>query len=198
VQVPTLATEEPIRNLLTRNANQYTRGAIKGRRPESKKRILKNRLIVITLCLALAPAAVAQAEKEMAEPSIYSPTDVVWKDGPTALPPGAKRALLEGDSAKEGFYSMRLLFPEGYKIPPHTHPQMERVTVISGALHIGMGEKFDQSAGRTLPAGSFFTMPAGMKHFAWTTGETVVQLNGIGPQSINYLNPEDDPRNAKK
>ena len=134
----------------------------------------------------------------MAEPSIYSPTDVVWKDGPTALPPGAKRALLEGDSAKEGFYSMRLLFPEGYKIPPHTHPQMERVTVISGALHIGMGEKFDQSAGRALPAGSFFTMPAGMKHFAWTTGETVVQLNGIGPQSINYLNPADDPRNAKK
>jgi hypothetical protein len=75
---------------------------------------------------------------------------------------------------------------------------MERVTVLSGALYIGMGEKFDQSAGRALPAGSFFPMPAGMKHFAWTTGETVVQLNGIGPQSINYLNPEDVPRNVKK
>jgi quercetin dioxygenase-like cupin family protein len=159
---------------------------------------MKNRLMVITLCLALAPAAVAQAEKEMAEPSIYSPADVVWKDGPPALPPGAKMALLEGDPAKEGFYTMRLLFPEGYKVPPHTHPQMEHVTVISGALHVGMGEKFDQSASRTLPAGTFFTMPAGMKHFGWTMGETVIQLNGIGPQSINYLNPEDDPRNAKK
>ena len=57
-------------------------------------------------------------------------------------------ALLEGDPAKEGFYAMRLLLPEGYKVPPHTHPQMENVTVISGALHVGMGEKFDQSAGR--------------------------------------------------
>jgi quercetin dioxygenase-like cupin family protein len=159
---------------------------------------MKSRLVVITLCLALAPAAIAQAEKEMAEPSIYSPADIVWKDGPSAIPPGAKIARLEGDSAKEGFYTMRLLFPEGYKIAPHTHPQMEHVTVISGALQIGMGEKFDQSASRTMPAGSFFTMPAGMKHFAWTTGETVIQLNGIGPQSINYVNPEDDPRKAKK
>jgi quercetin dioxygenase-like cupin family protein len=160
---------------------------------------MKNRLIVITaLCLALAPAAIAQAEKEMAEPSIYSPGDVVWKDGPAALPLGAKMTLLAGDPAKEGFYVMRLLLPEGYKVPPHTHPQNENVTVISGALHVGMGEKFDQNAGRTLPAGAFSTMPAGMKHFAWTSGETVIQLDGIGPLGINYLNPADDPRNAKK
>ena len=105
----------------------------------------------------------------MAEPSIYSPADVVWKDGPPALPPGAKMALLEGDPAKEGFYTMRLLFPEGYKVPPHTHPQMEHVTVISGELHI-----------------------------AWTTGETVIQTSGASPSGINYLDPADDPRNAKK
>jgi len=159
---------------------------------------MKSRLIVITLCLALAPAAVAQTEKEMTEPSMYSPADVVWKDGPSALPSGAKMARLEGDSAKEGFYTARLLFPAGYKIPPHTHPQTEHVTVISGALQIGMGEKFDQNASRTMPAGSFFAMPAGMKHFAWTSDETVIQVNGNGPQGINYLNPEDDPRNAKK
>ena len=159
---------------------------------------MKSRLIVIIICLALAPAAVAQAEKEMAEAGIYSPADVVWKDGPSALPPGAKMARLEGDSSKEGFYTARLLFPEGYKIPPHTHPTTEHVTVISGELHIGMGEKFDQSASRTVPAGGFFFMPAGMKHFAWTTGETVIQTNGNGPTGINYLNPEDDPRNEKK
>ena len=164
-----------------------------------RKRIMKNRLLILSaLSLALMPAAIAQAEKEMAGPGIYSPGDVVWKAGPAALPPGAKMMLLEGDPGKEGFYTMRLLFPEGYKIPPHTHPQTEHVTVISGALYIGMGENFDESTGRALPAGTFFYMPAGMKHFAWTTGETVIQTNGIGPQSINYLNPADDPRNAKK
>jgi quercetin dioxygenase-like cupin family protein len=159
----------------------------------------KRSIVIIALCLALAPAAIAQAEKEKAEASTYLPGDVVWKDGPAVLPPGAKIAVLEGDPGKEGFYTLRIKFPEGlYKIAPHTHPQGEHLTVLSGAFNVGMGEKFDQSAGQTLPAGAFFTMPAGMKHFAWTTGETVVQLNGIGPQSINYLNPADDPRNAKK
>src|ERR1700747_3022626 len=138
---------------------------------------MKNRLMVITLCLALTPAVIAQVEKEMAELSIYSPADVVWKDGPSALPPGAKMARLEGDSAKEGFYTARFLFPAGYKIPPHTHPQTEHVTVISGTFNIGMGEKFDPSAGQAMAAGSYFFMPAGMKHFAWTTGETALQPN---------------------
>ena len=104
----------------------------------------------------------------------------------------------EGDPGKEGFYTQRLKFPEGYKIAPHTHPQGEHVTVLSGSLNMGMGEKFDQSAGQTLPAGSYFTMPAGMQHFVWTTGETVVQLSGIGPQNIVYVNPADDPRNNQK
>jgi quercetin dioxygenase-like cupin family protein len=145
---------------------------------------MKKNLIVITaLCLALAPAAIAQAEKEKTEAKTYLPGDIVWTDGPAALPPGAKRAILEGDPGKEGFYAMRMMFPEGYKIAPHTHPQGEHVTVISGTFNMGMGEKFDQSAGQTLPAGGYFTMPAGMKHFAWTTGETVVQVSGIGPRT---------------
>jgi quercetin dioxygenase-like cupin family protein len=163
------------------------------------KPILKNRFIVITaLCIALTQAALAQAEKEMAEPSTYSAADIVWKDGPAALPPGAKVAVLEGDPAKEGFFTMRLLLPDGYKVPPHVHPKVEHVTVISGTMHLGMGEQFDQGAGRTLPAGIFGFWPAGMKHFAWFTGETIIQLHGIGPWGINYVNPADDPRNAKK
>jgi mannose-6-phosphate isomerase-like protein (cupin superfamily) len=131
---------------------------------------MKNRLMVITLCLALTPAAIAQVEKEMAELSIYSPADIVWKDGPSALPPGAKMARLEGDSAKEGFYTARLLFPAGYKIPPHTHPQTEHVTVISGALQIGMGEKFDQSASRTMPAGFLFCYASWNEAFCLDNG----------------------------
>ena len=160
---------------------------------------MKKKFIVMTaLCLALAPAAIAQAEKEKTEAKTYLPGDVVWTDGPAAIPPGAKRAILEGDPGKEGYYTQRLKFPEGYKIAPHTHPQGEHVTVLSGSLNMGMGEKFDQSAGQTLPAGSYFTMPAGMQHFVWTTGETVVQLSGIGPQNIVYVNPADDPRNNQK
>ena len=116
--------------------------------------------IITTVCLTLAQDCLAQAEKEMAKPSIYLPSDVVWKAGPPALPAGAKLAVLEGDPTKEGSYTMRVLLPDGYKIPPHTHPKVEHVTVISGTFHLGMGETFDPSSGQTMSAGTFGHWPA--------------------------------------
>jgi quercetin dioxygenase-like cupin family protein len=159
---------------------------------------MKKKLIVISaLCLALAPAALAQADKTT-ETKTYLPGEGVWQI-PNDIPPGAKVTVLEGDPGKEVFFTLRVKFPEGpYQIAPHTHPIAEHLTVISGTFNMGMGEKFDQSAGQAMPAGTFFSMPAGMKHFAWTTGETVIQLSGIGPLAITYLNPADDPRNNQK
>jgi hypothetical protein len=87
--------------------------------------------------------------------------------------------------------------PDGYTIPPHTHPRAERVTVVGGTFHIAMGEKLDKGSGQVMTAGSFGYWPAGMKHLAWVTGETIVQFHGTGPWVINYLNPGDDPRNEK-
>jgi anti-sigma factor ChrR (cupin superfamily) len=106
-------------------------------------------------------------------------------------------AVLEGDPSKEGEFVMRLKMPDGYRVPPHTHGKTERVTVLSGEFYIGMGEKFDEKAGKAMPAGTYGHWPAGMKHFAWVKGETVIQLHGTGPWSIQYVNPDDDPRNKK-
>jgi quercetin dioxygenase-like cupin family protein len=94
--------------------------------------------------------------------------------------------------------TVRFQTPDGYRIAPHTHPTPERITVISGSFHIGMGDKFDESAARELGAGGFTVLPPGMKHFAWTTGDTIVQINSEGPFVIKYVNLADDPRNAKK
>lgn len=124
--------------------------------------------------------------------------DIVWKDGPASLPNGAQIAVLEGDPAKEGPFVFRVKVPDGYRIPPHTHPKTERVTVISGTFHIGMGEKFDEKGTKAMPAGTYGLWEAGMKHFVWAKGETIVQFHGMGPWSIQYLNPHDDPRNQKK
>jgi hypothetical protein len=74
---------------------------------------------------------------------------------------------------------------------------VERVTVISGTLHLGMGERFDRDGVRALPAGSYSFMHPGMKHFAWAAGHTVLQLDTTGPWAINYVNPVDDPRRQK-
>jgi quercetin dioxygenase-like cupin family protein len=150
---------------------------------------------------AVLGVALTHARQEMAkpdaEPAIHVPAQIKWADGPPSLPAGAKFAVLEGDPSKEGFFTMRVRLPDGYKIPPHMHAKIEHVTVISGTFNFGMGEKLDQAATKEMPAGTFGFWPAGMKHFAWARGETIVQLHGIGPWTIEYINPADDPRKAK-
>jgi hypothetical protein len=140
----------------------------------------------------------AAAQNEATDFELLPARSMKWQEGPPSLPKGAKIAVLEGDPSKEGPFVYRLNLPDGYRVPPHTHPKTERVTVLSGTLHIGMGDKFDASATKAMPAGTYGHWAAGMKHFGWAEGETVLQLHGMGPWSIQYVNPEDDPRNQKK
>ena len=135
---------------------------------------------------------------ELGKFSVYPAGEVIWRKGPASLPAGAEIAVLEGDSSKPGPYVFRVKVPDGFTVAPHTHPKADRVTVIAGQLNIAMGEKVEKTMGKAMPAGSFGYWPAGMKHFAWVTGETIVQFHGNGPWQINYLNPADDPRNAKR
>jgi anti-sigma factor ChrR (cupin superfamily) len=104
--------------------------------------------------------------------------------------------VLDGDPFKDGSsYTLRLKMPDGYKIPPHWHPTDENVTVLSGTLGAGMGDKFDRAKGQLMKPGGFVTMPHGMHHFAWAKGPTVVQVHGVGPFAFTYVDPADDPRN---
>src|SRR5438876_4658658 len=148
--------------------------------------------------LVRATSQSATEQAPSAEMGFHSPTTITWKDGPPSLPAGAKMAVLEGDPTKEGPFVMRLRAPDGYHVPPHTHPKTERVTVISGTMFLAMGENLDRSAAKTLRDGTYGFWPAGVKHTAWFENGTVIQLHGIGPWQINYLNPADDPRSAKK
>jgi quercetin dioxygenase-like cupin family protein len=167
---------------------------------------MKKIALILILPLSLSLVAIAAQKKEKTrstsaaaeEHVIVAATDLKWVDGPPGLPPGAKMAVLNGDPGKKGSFTLRLQMPAGYKIPPHTHPTTERVTVISGAVHLGMGDKFDEAAGKELTAGGFAVLPAGMKHFAWASGEAIVQINSEGPFEIKYVNPSDDPRNTKQ
>ena len=128
---------------------------------------------------------------------IIVPDDIKWVDGPLSLPKGARMVVLEGDPTHDGPFVMRVKMPDGFKIMPHTHPKDERVTVITGTLYLGMGEKYDEKAARAMPAGSYGRTGAGMKHFAYVKGETILQLHGTGPWSVEYVNPDDDPRKKK-
>jgi quercetin dioxygenase-like cupin family protein len=155
----------------------------------------------IALVLALGfiltwPTAVLGEEHEKGL-SVTSAKNVQWKDGPPSLPKGAQIAILEGDPSKEGPFVFWVKVPDGYRIPPHTHPKVERVTILSGTFNLGMGDKFVQDKTIALEAGTYGYWEPGMKHFVWIKGETVVQYHGNGPWTIQYVDPKDDPRTAK-
>ncbi len=161
-------------------------------------------LLSVTLVLFSASGAWGQTTGDPAgsqgkdKMALIPPGDVQWKEGPASLPKGAKVAVLEGDPTQAGVFTMRLQFPDGFQVAPHWHTQVEHVTVVAGVIHLGMGEKFDRKGARRLSAGSFGYWPAGMKHYAWAEGETVLQLHGQGPWTITYVNPADDPRKKSR
>jgi quercetin dioxygenase-like cupin family protein len=128
---------------------------------------------------------------------MLTPSEVKWGDAPPILPKGVKFALLLGDPSKAGsLYIMRLKMPAGYKIPAHWHPGDENVTVISGTFFAGMGDKLDEKAVKGFAAGSFASMPAKMHHFGLAKAETVIEIAGVGPFGMTYINPADDPTAA--
>lgn len=154
--------------------------------------------IVSILALAAAVAAGAPPATAADEHKVLAPGDVKWQPAPPSLPKGAEMAVLFGDPGKDGLFAMRLKFPKGYTIPPHSHPKPEIVTVISGTFRIGMGDAADPSKAQALPAGGFFAFPPGMTHFVPAAdGETIVQVNSTGPWGITYVNPKEDPRQTQ-
>lgn len=164
------------------------------------------RLVVFATALAVLALTLAWADEHKkdgttpeAKPDhiMLTEPELKWVDGPPALPPGAKLAVLEGDPAQPGLFTMRIKVPANYKVPPHWHPADEHVTVISGGFFMGLGEKFDEKGMKELPPGGFAVMATGTRHFAMTKKEAVVQVHAMGPWGINYVNPADDPRQAK-
>lgn len=125
---------------------------------------------------------------------VMQPEDMEWQDGPASFEEGSQFVLLEGDLDQEDFFNLRLKLPDGFQIAPHWHPNVERVTVISGTFHLGHGDQVDLRDMEALGAGSYFSLPPEMTHFAVTEGETIIQLTTIGPWKIHYVNSEDDPR----
>jgi quercetin dioxygenase-like cupin family protein len=152
-------------------------------------------ILVVSVALRGGPTAL---HDKPADIELFAADKIKWQEGPPSLPKGSMMAVLEGDPAKEGPFVFRVKLPNGYRVPPHTHPKTERVTVISGTFNIGMGDKFDEKATKIMDAGAYGYWPAGMKHFVWAKGETVLQFHGTGPWSIQYVDPDDDPRNEKK
>jgi anti-sigma factor ChrR (cupin superfamily) len=156
--------------------------------------MMKNALAALSATLALCcpgiPAAWAQSGHGHA---MTAPDELKWSDVPS-LPAGAKIAVIEGPLNEAVPLTFRLKFPANYDIAAHWHPGIEHVTVISGTFNMGTGDKLDRSRTTALSAGGFAVMQPKTNHYGWTQQETVVQVHGVGPWGITYVNAADDPR----
>lgn len=165
---------------------------------QMRRHAARSRAAPSTLCAAAALIAVAlsalPARAAEEHHTVVPVEDVSWSPGPPTLPSGAQVAVLLGSPAAEGPFVIRLKFPAGYDVPPHRHSKEEHVTVITGAFGMGTGDAHDRDAAPLLAAGSFARIPARTPHYAWTDQETVVQINGVGPFDITYVDPKEDPR----
>ncbi len=117
-----------------------------------------------------------------------------WGDAPPGLPAGSRVAVVSGDPSKPEPFVIRAQLPAKYRIAPHWHPTTENITVLSGTVALGMGEKLDESAMQDLPAGGFTSLPAEMRHTFMAKTAATIQVHGMGPFGITYVNPADDPR----
>ncbi|MCP1728569.1 quercetin dioxygenase-like cupin family protein [Natronospira proteinivora] len=143
----------------------------------------------------LATSAMADEDRYRGDGHMMmTPDELEW--GPVgSMGEGAEIAFIEGDLSAEEPFTFRLRLADGYRILPHIHPAYERVTVLSGTLHFAHGEEFDKDATRKLLPGGVAIMPPGDPMFGYAEGETVIQLHGTGPWGIEYIDPDDDPRN---
>ena len=147
--------------------------------------------------IAVALAALASSAIAGADEGFVNPKDIKWGAAPPAIPKGAKIAVLQGDPFKSGPFVMRLSVPAGYKIPPHWHTQDESLTVISGSLYFGKGDKAETSNAPTITAGAFHYLSGKDHHYLVAKTQSVIQINGNGPFDVTYINAEDDPQKSK-
>ena len=149
---------------------------------------MKKAIAASAIVLLFSPVA-APADDQVT----LNPADIKWGAAPPVLPKGAQLAVLNGDPSKPGQFTIRLKTPANYKIAPHWHSQSENLTILSGALYLGMGDKMNAKAAHALKAGGYHYLPAKEHHFAFSKVPTVIQVSGEGPFDITYLDPKDNP-----
>jgi quercetin dioxygenase-like cupin family protein len=155
-------------------------------------------MIAVLVCLAVFSVA-GRASQQTAQADAASSHSVVKPDGlkwgPFIGP--SQMALVAGDPSQPGPFVVRVKSPAGTVIPAHWHPTDENLTVLEGKFAIGMGDAFDASKLTVMERGDFTEMPAKMHHYAKAVTDTVVQIHGMGPFAVTFVNPADDPRLKK-
>jgi len=155
--------------------------------------------VVAGLMLGLSVAAGLVLGRAMAHTGASSvvtltPAEMKWTSQGALAAPGLEQVNLIGDPAKPGPYTLRLKFPKGFRIAPHTHPDSREVTILSGVFATGYGKSFDNTKLKSLPVGSFYTEPANVPYYIEIEEDTVLQVSGTGPSGRKFIIPPEIPK----
>ncbi len=144
------------------------------------------RALVLTMLLVAAGPVTAQQSA-----IVLTPDQIMF--GPTR-PTGTRWAVIEGDPEKPGPITMRVMLPANWTVAPHVHTTTEYVTVLTGTLYVGTGEKFTASEMKAVPSGGFVMVPAKTPMYLMTREEATIQVQMIGPLVTTYV---EDPAKPK-
>ena len=150
--------------------------------------------ILLMPVLAFAQGPKPTASKPPPSHAIVTPDQLVWKP----LIPGVEMAVVSGDPDKKGgLYVIRIRSKGEVKVPPHWHVTDEHVTVLEGSFWIARGEQFDATKLQELKVGAHSRVPAGVRHFGLHKAGNVIEVFGVAPFVVKFVNPEDDPDRGK-
>src|SRR5258708_34260004 len=150
------------------------------------------KLAFLVMGVVLVGTAVAQTAAPAAV--ALTPVEMKWQSQGGLAASGMEQLNLVGDPAKPGPYTLRLKFPKGFRIAPHTHPDSREVTIVSGTFATGYGETFDAAKLKILPAGSFYTEPANVPHYIEIKEDVILQVSGMGPSGSRFVGSTDRPQ----
>jgi quercetin dioxygenase-like cupin family protein len=168
----------------------YVRRPERTRGDKEMNKSLVQTICVVSLALVAFTVPTMSQEKEAADSAhkIVHSSDLKW----TPIIKGCEIALVEGNLDAEGQpFVARFHCSDGAKTPPHWHPTDENITVLRGVFLVGMGESFDESKLRAMNVGNFMLMPKEMRHFGMSKGDMILQIHGIGPFKVNWVNPSE-------
>jgi len=154
-----------------------------------------NVTLSLTLLSVVAGLTLGRSMAQTGAPGVVTLTqaEMKWTSQGALAAPGLEQSNLVGDPTKPGPYTLRLKFPKGYRVAPHTHPDSREVTVLSGVFATGYGEEFDSAKLKVLAAGSFYTEPANVPHYIEIKEDVVLQVSGTGPSGRKFIVPPNTP-----
>jgi quercetin dioxygenase-like cupin family protein len=114
--------------------------------------------------------------------------DVAWRPCPPHLPSGCEIAVLEGDPRSNEIFTVRFRLAGDFVMPPHTHPNDERVTVLQGSVSIAFGIGAKRESAKRFGTGDYYVNFRDAIHTVWSDEkDTVVQVTGVGPWEADFV-----------